>query len=62
MNNIFLKKLNNIQGFILQRFCITVHNQYVVTLLGIAGGASLDGLEKPSFYIYDNRACFIEYI
>ena len=62
MNNIFLKKLNNIQRFILQRFCITVHNQYVVTLLGMVGGGSLDDLEKPSCYIYDNSAYFIEYI
>ena len=62
MNNIFLNKLNNIQKSILQRFCISVHNQYVVTLFGIAGGASLDDLEKTSFYIFDNRACFIEYI
>lgn len=36
MNNIFLGKLNNIQRHILQLFYITVHNQYVVTLLGMA--------------------------
>jgi hypothetical protein len=47
---------------ILQQFCITVHDHYVATLLGIAGGASLDDVEKPSFYIYDNRAFFIEYL
>ena len=60
MNNIFLGKLNNMQILILQWFYITVHNQYVWTFLGMAEGASLYDLEKPSFYIYDNRT--YEYI